>query len=356
MTLTLPTIVSCVRILLAPLVYLLIVSESSSAWQWAAIVFFIGGISDYADGWLARKRGEVTSFGVFFDPLADKILVSAAFFGFAEAEVLPLWPVLIIIVRDVITTLLRSYADDIGHPVITSRSAKAKTFLQMCFIVWLIGLAWLGSAKFSFSNELRHLLYSEYTYYGIIALTGYTVWTGIEYLWVNRHAVRRFISIDCAEYSSEWIVTGFGIGHAPFMPGTFGSLAALGLTLFTQSHEIFFLLAIIGIIIGLLAIPNTERKYGSDSSIIIIDECVGIWIILAWPYVPIDIFWCIVGFALFRLFDVLKPPPISWANRKNGAYWVIFDDVLAAFAVILILHCLYISAMFFPLVKAFLFK
>lgn len=150
MKFTLPTIVSCVRIVLAPLVYALIVSDNPQAAPWAAIVFVLGALTDYADGWLARKRQEVTSFGVFFDPLADKILVSAAFLGFAETEILPLWPVLLMITRDIGTTLLRSYADDIGQPVVTSRSAKTKTFAQMAFVIWLLLLSWATAAGFPF--------------------------------------------------------------------------------------------------------------------------------------------------------------------------------------------------------------
>ncbi|GAB1430795.1 hypothetical protein MASR2M18_16290 [Ignavibacteria bacterium] len=353
MIITLPTIVSSSRILLAPLVYVLIVAESAGAWHWAAIIFFVGALTDYADGWLARKRGEVTSFGVFFDPLADKILVSAAFFGFAEADILPLWLVVTVIVRDVITTLLRSYADAVGQPVVTSRAAKAKTFLQMSFVVWLLALAWLGTANFTFSAHALSLLKSDITLYAMAAVTIYTVWTGAEYLWVNRETTRSFFVKDMREYTSEWLATGFGIGYWPFMPGTFGSLAALSTAIVIHNHSFFLFLACAAILIGLWAIPPAERKYGKDDSRIILDECVGMWIVLSWPFVPISIFWSLLGFALFRIFDILKPFPISWANSKNGVIWVLTDDVLAAVAAVIFLHLIYTAAMFFPFVAMF---
>ena len=353
MTLTLPTIVSFARIALAPLVYALITADTPAAAQWAAIAFGAGALTDYADGWLARRRGEVTSFGVFFDPLADKFLVSAAFFGFASTELLPLWPALVVIARDVATTLLRAYADDVGQPVVTSRAAKAKTFLQMAFVVWLLGLSWLGSAGLPFSAALRAALESDFTLYAMLALTGYTVWTGAEYFAANRAVVRRFFAGDARGYCSEWLATGFGVGYAPFMPGTFGSLAALGVGLATQNHGVFLALGIGAMLLGLWAIPEAERRFGSDSPRSILDEIGGMWLTLAWPYVPVSAFWAAVAFGLFRLFDVLKPFPIRWANGRSGAVWVLADDALAAAAAAAALHLLYTGGMFLPFAAAF---
>lgn len=354
MKFTLPTIVSCVRIVLAPLVYALIVSDNPQAAPWAAIVFVLGALTDYADGWLARKRQEVTSFGVFFDPLADKILVSAAFLGFAETEILPLWPVLLMITRDIGTTLLRSYADDIGQPVVTSRSAKTKTFAQMAFVIWLLLLSWAAAAGFPFSSSAGMLLNSDITLWAIYIVALYTVWTGVEYLIANREVVRRFCMQDAREFTSEWLATGFGIGYAPFMPGTFGSLLALCVAILTQNHFIFLGLAIAVFFLGLWVIPSAERKFGNDSPQIIMDEAMGMWLVLALPSVPISVFWSILAFGLFRLFDILKPFPIRWANNKSGAFWVLADDLIAAAAAAIMLHLLYYSSMIFPLVVKFI--
>lgn len=353
MKFTLPTIVTCVRIVLAPLVYVLIIADSPRASPWAAIVFVFGALTDYADGWLARKRKEVTSFGVFFDPLADKILVSAAFLGFAETEILPLWPVLLMITRDVGTTLLRSYADDIGQPVVTSRSAKTKTFAQMTFVVLLLVLSWVSVSGLPFSSTATLLLISDITLWTVYIVALYTVWTGMEYLIANREVVQRFWQKDAREFTSEWLATGFGIGYAPFMPGTFGSLLAICVAILTQNHWVFIGLAVPVFFLGLWVIPSVERKYGNDSPHIVIDEAMGMWLVLAVPTVPVTLFWSILAFGLFRAFDILKPFPIRWANSKNGAFWVLADDIIAAIAAAIMLHLLYYSSMALPLVIKF---
>ncbi len=101
----------------------------------AAVVFIVISCSDWIDGYLARKRNEVTDFGKFVDPLADKILVCAALLALIELQVLPSWPVLIIISREFIVSGVRMIAATKGEVIAASWYGKAKTVTQIIAIV-----------------------------------------------------------------------------------------------------------------------------------------------------------------------------------------------------------------------------
>ena len=131
----------------------------------------------------------------------------------------------------------------------------------------------------------------------------------------------------------HFISLGFGSGLAPRAPGTFGTL--LGWLLFpllatTAPGGWFF--ALLGVLFagGVLAAEVTGRALGeSDHGAIVWDEMVAIWLVLA--FTPPSLVWQAVAVALFRLFDINKPPPIRWADRAlKGGFGVMVDDLLAA--------------------------
>lgn len=101
----------------------------------AAVIFIIISCTDWIDGYLARKRDEVTDFGKFADPLADKILVCAALLALIELQVLPSWPVLIIMSREFIVAGVRMMAAARGEVIAASWYGKAKTVTQIIAIV-----------------------------------------------------------------------------------------------------------------------------------------------------------------------------------------------------------------------------
>ncbi len=95
----LPNIITASRIVLTPLFIYLLMSGDGVMVQASAGVFLVAAISDWYDGWYARKYNAMSSFGRFFDPLADKVLIGAAFFAFAFLDILSLWMVLAIVGR-----------------------------------------------------------------------------------------------------------------------------------------------------------------------------------------------------------------------------------------------------------------
>ncbi|MBQ9021483.1 MAG: CDP-diacylglycerol--glycerol-3-phosphate 3-phosphatidyltransferase [Eggerthellaceae bacterium] len=104
----------------------------------AAAVFIIISMTDMLDGYLARSRGEVTDFGKFMDPIADKMLVAAALLALIELDVIPSWVVLIIIVREFIVSGVRMIAASKGEVIAASWYGKIKTVFQMIAIVLFI--------------------------------------------------------------------------------------------------------------------------------------------------------------------------------------------------------------------------
>jgi phosphatidylglycerophosphatase A len=129
------------------------------------------------------------------------------------------------------------------------------------------------------------------------------------------------------------LATWFGVGLLPKAPGTWGSLAALpiGYVITTWgSSKLLGILAILIFIIGIWASNVISNEIGiADPSEIVIDEVVGQWIVLL--AIPPNIILYFFAFVLFRLFDIWKPWPVSWADREiKGGLGIMLDDVFAA--------------------------
>jgi phosphatidylglycerophosphatase A len=141
-------------------------------------------------------------------------------------------------------------------------------------------------------------------------------------------------------HPAHFIACGFGSGLAPFAPGTFGTLFGW-LSFLTIDRMLsgvplaIFLLA--GFIIGVVVCDRTGRALGViDHGSIVWDEIVPFWIVLA--IAPPGWQWQLAAFALFRFFDIVKPPPASYFDRKvKNGFGVMMDDLVAAFYTLLAL-------------------
>jgi phosphatidylglycerophosphatase A len=126
---------------------------------------------------------------------------------------------------------------------------------------------------------------------------------------------------------------GFGSGLAPKAPGTFGTLAAipLWLLLCQLSVSLYWSVIAVSVIVGIYVCGRASSKLGvHDHSGIVWDEFVGLWITFA--FIEPQLTSVIVGFLLFRLFDILKPWPISWLDKQVGAgIGIMIDDIVAGF-------------------------
>lgn len=135
------------RIVMIPffLFFLLGIRNCAGAPYAAAGIFALAGLTDLLDGQIARKNNQVTNFGKFMDPLADKLLVCSALIAFVETGLLPAWLVIIIISRDFIISGFRLVASDASVVIAASMWGKVKTTVQMIMIFLLIlQLDWPG--------------------------------------------------------------------------------------------------------------------------------------------------------------------------------------------------------------------
>ena len=132
-------------------------------------------------------------------------------------------------------------------------------------------------------------------------------------------------------HPARLIATGFGLGHLPIAPGTWASLASLPLAwLIVQNFGQLGLAsaALIALVGGIWASNITENLTGEkDPSSVVIDEIAGQWITLI--AVAPDLILYGAGFVLFRVTDIFKPWPVSWAEGLPGGFGVMMDDVLA---------------------------
>jgi CDP-diacylglycerol--glycerol-3-phosphate 3-phosphatidyltransferase len=188
--------ITLLRILLTPLFLYFLFNRYQYFEIFALIIFIIASTTDAYDGYVARKYREVTNLGKFLDPLADKILMSAAFISFVVMDLIPLWMVILVILRDFIVTSIRILMSSNDSVMVTRSSAKAKTGVQIgvvCFIlVYIITQRWkifLGISEYVKILEEYPIIYAL-----MLAVTIFTVWTGVEYLIVNRKAIKAFLS------------------------------------------------------------------------------------------------------------------------------------------------------------------
>lgn len=188
---TLPNQLTILRIILTPIFVALFLSENILFKQISVFVYVIAALTDWYDGWIARKLGYTTQWGRFLDPLADKILTSSAFISFASLRLVETWMVVIIVTRDILITFLRSYAELKNKPVITTKGAKAKTFAQMIFIYYLL-FAYVLNLSFKGINLELSILHPTLIYWFMLFITLLTLWTGIVYLYDNWKIIKTF--------------------------------------------------------------------------------------------------------------------------------------------------------------------
>jgi len=193
----LPNQLTVLRIILTPIFFILLLSEDTFLKQMAIGVFLGAAITDWYDGWLARKFNYITNWGRVWDPLADKILTSAAFIALVILGLVELWMVIVIILRDFIITGLRIFSDYRNIPFPTSIYAKWKTFIQMIFLYYLL-FVYVGSltTQIYIGKEkiFEILLNQKLIFFGMLFITLLTLHSGLTYLFRNRQLIKKLFS------------------------------------------------------------------------------------------------------------------------------------------------------------------
>ena len=156
-----PNSLTLLRIFIVPLLIVVLLTRSPNVelWGftmhfefWGVLILLIAAATDWADGYLARRNAQVTTLGILLDPIADKLLICAAFISLVDMHLAPAWMVVIIIGRELMILGLRNIASAEGFTIAASTLGKTKMVLQVCAAAVLIGaarrpsLSWIGLA------------------------------------------------------------------------------------------------------------------------------------------------------------------------------------------------------------------
>lgn len=332
------------------------------------IIYILASITDWLDGFLARKFDCISSLGAFLDPLADKVLTLSAFFIFSIKKYvyLPLFLVILMFFREYFVTMMRVEIDYFEKgknqiekneiKFVTSKEAKLKTTIQMVTIVVFYFFYFTGKNYIkTFDNILflNYLTYLPLVLFSISLLLAY--YSSYKY-------VRNYLKI--ASYTlTKTVATFFYLGYFPLASGTFASLISFLIFILVKPS---FLVLIISIIIlfslGIYFSSLLEKRLMvKDPSIIVIDEVVGVLISMI-PITLLDfmikiyklvfdfdlirvnnlinnpLFYLTSSFILlilFRIYDICKPSVIKKVQKFSGGFGIIIDDIISALFAIL---------------------
>ena len=173
--LNLPNVLTLLRILLVPVLVVALLDETANGDLLAAIVFALASITDAVDGYLARTRGAITTFGKLMDPIADKLLIIAALVALVSLNRLAGWVAMVIIARELTVTVTRMQATQHGVVIAANWWGKAKTIVQVAAIFFLIAV---GEPSPGWVDGLV---------YGMVAIT---IVSGIDYFFGLRRVLR----------------------------------------------------------------------------------------------------------------------------------------------------------------------
>lgn len=166
------------RMILVPVFMIFLFSDISNAQYIAAAIFILASITDALDGHIARSRNQITNFGKFMDPLADKILVSSALISMIELGKIPAWVVVVIIAREFAITGLRVIAASEGITIAANKLGKIKTITQLIAIIALL-----------FNNYPFRLINLPFDQIMIYIAVFFTIISGIDYIYKNKEVL-----------------------------------------------------------------------------------------------------------------------------------------------------------------------
>ncbi len=173
--LNLPNVLTLIRILLVPVLVVALLDETANGDLLAAIIFALASATDAMDGYLARARNAITTFGKLMDPIADKLLIIAALVALVSLDRLAAWVAMVIIARELTVTVTRMQATQHGVVIASNWWGKAKTITQVAAIFFLIAI---GEPTPAWVDGLVH------------AMVAITIVSGVDYFFGLRRVLR----------------------------------------------------------------------------------------------------------------------------------------------------------------------
>jgi len=186
--------ITMLRIALTFVFVLLFLPQLDNIW-WtkllALIIFIFAAVSDFLDGYIAKKNNMSTDFGRLMDPIADKILVLSAFGAFLQLTLIDLWMLVIIVSREILITSLRLFALNKGRVLSASRAGKHKTVSQMAVILIILSFIVFKEIvlKYYTWNPDWEKVFRQGIFCLMLVTVGLTLYSGLSYLWENRKVI-----------------------------------------------------------------------------------------------------------------------------------------------------------------------
>jgi CDP-diacylglycerol--glycerol-3-phosphate 3-phosphatidyltransferase len=332
---TLPNLISMLRIVLTPVIIALLMQTTQTTFWFSVGLFTVAALSDYWDGYFARRLRNVSAFGAYLDPLADKILVLGLFAAFAYDCIITPGLFLIFASRDVLLTGLRSIVAARGFNWQTSYVAKSKTVLQFVVLYGGYGVVATRLGLISLPLQMVHNIFLWIVW----AIAALTLYTAIDYIVRYRDTIElliikstMLIPVDKALLGIATL--GFAWVRVP-APGTVASIIATVGAYFVLP---FFgpFNAWVGLCLGILfflgwvcASRAAQMLHNQDPSIVVIDEVVAMFMVC---YLFAQHSIILYGFAclVFRVFDIFKPYPVNVLDKCiKGGFGIMLDDLAA---------------------------
>lgn len=173
---------------------ILFVAALNSSWQYARttalIIFLVAGLTDFIDGEIARRYGEVTNFGKLMDPLVDKIMMAAAFISLVPLKAIPAWAATTVVARDFLITGLRLMASAQGRVLPADNLGKQKTSWQIVTVIFFLALFSATELRLASERSAWWLRAWDQAGPALIWITvALTVYSGLGYAWRHRDLI-----------------------------------------------------------------------------------------------------------------------------------------------------------------------
>jgi CDP-diacylglycerol--glycerol-3-phosphate 3-phosphatidyltransferase len=175
----LPNAITIARIFLVPFVVVVLLTTRFSHWEfWGVTLFMVAALTDLLDGYIARRRKQVTTLGRLLDPIADKLLISSALISLVQLQLAPAWMVVIIIGREFAVSGLRNIAATEGFTIEASPLGKGKMVLQVAAVIGLI----LGRGRGGWILQTANALLWAVVFFAVLSMVQYfkSFWSKID--------------------------------------------------------------------------------------------------------------------------------------------------------------------------------
>ncbi len=313
----LPNALSIFRGILGALLPFFLLSPKGYFHLTAALIFIFGAVTDYWDGWLARRHASTSNTGKILDPSMDKILILVPMVTFAWMGFYSMAWVVPIFIREFMVTFCRIGWLLEGKALGAEKLGKLKFGVQVAAVSAAF-IQLLGD-DFTFLSALTPIVKSFLPLLLFAALVLALV-SGISFLLANR---THFFTAPFVKY-----VSACGVGLIPLVPGTLGSLFGIGLALLCSWNAgLYLFVFLLFFAAGYWSVGRLDLSVEKDPQFVVVDEVLGMMVTLAG--VRLGLNPVLAGFLFFRLFDVFKPFPCRQLEVLPGYWGILLDDIAA---------------------------